>query len=345
MNNEVCMNCGAGNAEHTFRYIAVNVSANSSTRYSGRKKITTTVTTESVAGAEIFVVCDKCIRSKRRSNAILSGIGGLFAGFFGALLLATAFTGKQFFNSHVPGIMTVVFIVAVVCSVCCFISEWIKEAPFIGAMLLKKKKGAAANGIVYVPTDKNLYLSKDKTHPDLAVFKSKTGLKTGVGDMVFIQCVATGLGDMVVDQILAQQKQPAPATGASGKLLVYLDIDKLGGGVYGLSAGQAVARAVPAAMLEGMRISSGDSNATLQGSANEYVVGLEGDGSALDAVEARLRGDADLAGFLSASGIRRGPSDEHLVEDGNVRNGELVSPPGHSTSFCGAGLREIWKKT
>ena len=88
MSNVVCMNCGAKNPEHTFRYVAVNVSASSSTSRSGRKQVTTTVTTESVAGAEQFVVCDKCIQSKRRSYAILCGIGGLFAGFFGSLLLA-----------------------------------------------------------------------------------------------------------------------------------------------------------------------------------------------------------------------------------------------------------------
>ena len=337
MSNEVCMNCGAKNPEHMSRYIAVNVSANSSTSRSGRKQVTTTVTTESVVGAEKFVVCDKCIQSKRRSYAILCGIGGLFAGFFGSLLLAAVFTGKRFFNSHVSGIMTVVCIAAVICAVCWFISAMREEAPFTGARLLRKKKGAAANGVVYVPTDRSLY-------PDLAAFKSKTGLKTGVGDMVFLQCIASGLGDMVVDQILAQQEQPAAAPVVTDKLSVYLDIDKLGGGVYGLSAGRAVAGAVPAAMLEGMRVSSGDSRATLAGSANEYVVGLEGDKAALDAVEARLRADAGLAELLSASGIRRGASNEALVDDGTVRDGALLDPPGRSTSFCGVGFREAWKE-
>ena len=126
-------------------------------------------------------------------------------------------------------------------------------------------------------------------------------------------------------------------------LLVYLDIDKLDSGVYGLAAGQAVAKAVPASMLEGMILSSGDSNATLRGSANEYVIGIRGRASALREAEARLRSSGELTALLSASGIRRGAG-EPLVVDGTVQNGELVNPPGHSTSFCGAGFKDAWKK-
>ena len=34
-----------------------------------------------------------------------------------------------------------------------------------------------------------------------------------------------------------------------------------------------------------------------------------------------------------------------LVADGVVRNGELIHPAGQSTSFCAAGLKEVWKKS
>ena len=137
-------------------------------------------------------------------------------------------------------------------------------------------------------------------------------------------------------------KQAAP--GPDGSLLVYLDIDKLDGGVYGLAAGEAVARAVPASALAGVHVFSGDSAATLRGSAYEYVVALSGSGAALDAAEPLLRGDAALAGLLSAAGIRREAAmREPLVLDGTVQGGALVSPPGQSASFCAAGFNRAWK--
>ena len=142
----------------------------------------------------------------------------------------------------------------------------------------------------------------------------------------------------------ARPAQPAPAPRIRGPLYVYMDIDKLGGGAYGLSAGQAVAKAVPASMMNGMSILSGDSNATLRGSANEYVIGLRGSDTALDAVEDKLRADSTLKAVLSRTGIRRGAVSEPLVADGTVQGGTLVNPPGHSTSFCGLGFRDTWKR-
>lgn len=88
---------------------------------------------------------------------------------------------------------------------------------------------------------------------------------------------------------------------------------------------------------------SGDSAATLNGSANEYVVAFTGNGSQLDRIEALLRADRTLSGFLSASGICRGGSQEPLVADGTVRNGELTAPAGHSLSFCATGFSDAWK--
>ena len=147
----------------------------------------------------------------------------------------------------------------------------------------------------------------------------------------------------------AGSAKPA-APRASGPVLVYMDIDKLGDGAYGLAAGRAVARAVPAAMMEGMSLFSGDSRATLNGTANEYVVGIAslsgmaGGDAALDAVEDRLRADAALKAVLSPSGIRRGQTDEPLVIDGTVQGGALVDPQGRGGSLCGAGMRNEWER-
>ena len=143
---------------------------------------------------------------------------------------------------------------------------------------------------------------------------------------------------------LKQNRTKVAATDSDAPLLVYLDIDKLGGGLYGLAAGQAVARVLSAADMEGIAISSGDSNATLAGSANEYIIGLSGEAFRLDRIETVLRANAALKDLLSRTGIRRGNSSEPLVADGVVREGELINPPGHGTSFCAAGFKEIWKK-
>ena len=144
--------------------------------------------------------------------------------------------------------------------------------------------------------------------------------------------------------LLAQSRAKAASPASNAPVLVYLDIDRLGGGFYGLAAGQAVSRVLSTDEMEGIAISSGDSAATLSGSANEYVIGLSGEASQLDRIEARLRSDAALGELLSRPGIRRGNSNESLVADGMVREGELINPPGHGTSFCAAGFKDIWKK-
>ena len=129
----------------------------------------------------------------------------------------------------------------------------------------------------------------------------------------------------------------------NGPLTVYLDIDKLDSGVYGLAAGQALGRALPASEMEGIAVFSGDSAATLNGSANEYAVAFSGNSAKLDRIEALLRDDKTIAGLLSGRGIRRGETQEPLVADGTVQNGELTAPAGRSPSFCAVGFNKAWK--
>lgn len=130
----------------------------------------------------------------------------------------------------------------------------------------------------------------------------------------------------------------------SAVVLIYLDIGKLGDGAYGHAAGEAVARVVPASALEGMRIFSGDSAATLAGAANEYAIALSGKADALKPVEDMLRADPALVGLLSASGIRvETATREPLAADGIVQGGGIVNPPMHGTSLCAAGFKNGWK--
>lgn len=127
-------------------------------------------------------------------------------------------------------------------------------------------------------------------------------------------------------------------------LMVYLDIDKLDSGVYGHAAGKVLGMALPASELEGIAVFSGDSAATLNGSANEFVVAFAGDGARLDRIEAMLRADKTLSGFLSGTAICRSGAREPLVADGTIRNGELTCAAGHSLSFCAAGFNDAWKQ-
>lgn len=158
----------------------------------------------------------------------------------------------------------------------------------------------------------------------------------------------TNISGEAQSNIQNKKQEPTSAAGSKpivkGPLLVYFDIDKLGNGAYGLSAGRTVAQAIPASMLEGIVIYSGDSQATLHGTANEYVVCMTGRDVILDAVEERLQSDKSMKTLLSSSGIKRGQHNEPLVIDGTVQSGTLIDPPGRSTSFCGVGIRNTWEK-
>ena len=139
---------------------------------------------------------------------------------------------------------------------------------------------------------------------------------------------------------------------SSDLLMVYLDIDKLDSGVYSHAAGKVLGSALSASELEGVAVSSGDSAATLNGSANEYVVCFVGYGARLERIEAQLQENITLTRLFSDKGIRHsnrmidsGVAEEPLVADGIVRNGELIAPAGHSLSFCAAGFNDAWKET
>lgn len=211
MEQKTCIKCGKPNPEYEPRFVAVNVISNSSTSYSGRKQITTTTTSERIIGPERCCACEDCIKKKRTADAVSAGLGGLLGGTIFPFIMSVFFLGKRF-NDNAGTAFLVCLAIGVVVSVCVFIYQMKRDMPFIAEELLKK---ARKNAIVspeqirYIPVDPSLYLSKDKTHPDLEVFKSKTNLKTNIGTIIFTQFVLTGLGDALVDQMLLQQQTPA----------------------------------------------------------------------------------------------------------------------------------------
>ena len=218
MNTGNCMNCGASNPENNLRYFTVDVNSTSTTtRVNWKTTQTTTVTTEKFAGADRYVVCNRCVQKKRRANAIGMSIIGLLAGFVVGILFfgMIDYFSKGFFNSHVPFIMTVCLILAVGASVLNCISAMKEKTPFVAQAMLRKARGAAAMQKVFVPADRDAYISKNQSSPDINVYHGKTGLRTGVGDALFLTLIAPGQGNQAVDDYLAQQDAGASAPSAS----------------------------------------------------------------------------------------------------------------------------------
>ena len=211
-----CIQCGKQAPEHTARFAAVNASSVSQTAYSGRKRITTTTTTESFAGADRCAACEACVRKNRRLHAVGGGLLGMFGGFFGLVVLAAAVCGSAYFNEHAKGILLTGLAVSLALGTALIVKELREPAPFVLARLLRKARGPAAAGKTYVPVDRTLYFPKDGAAPDLGVFKSRTGLKTGVGELVFMQFILTGMGDALADGLLEQQAARAAEEGGAG---------------------------------------------------------------------------------------------------------------------------------
>ncbi len=208
MENRLCMCCGAPNPENDVRFLVVDVSATSTTtRVNYKTTRTTTVTTENFSGADRYLVCNRCVAQKKRSNAIGLAVVGLLGGFVANILVfgMIDYVNKGFFNSHVPLIMTIGAIVAVVAAVSNFITAMGEPVPFTAQRMLRKARGSEAIGKVYVPAAREAYITKKQPGPDINVYHQKIGLKTAVGDALFLQVIATGQGDQAVDDFLNQQ--------------------------------------------------------------------------------------------------------------------------------------------
>lgn len=144
-------------------------------------------------------------------------------------------------------------------------------------------------------------------------------------------------------------QQPAPAVAVQrtvpGVLLVRFSIDRLNelSGPYGFQSGRLIGRAVPAALLEGMVVSDGDSAATLAGREYVCIVSIASSDSSvlkeriepliLASGEIRACGAVPLTQLVSSTG-------EPLVMDGVVRNGAIEGPGG----WCANGLASAWKE-
>lgn len=130
-----------------------------------------------------------------------------------------------------------------------------------------------------------------------------------------------------------------------GVLLVRFSIDKLNdlSGSYGFQSGKLIGRAVPAALLEGMTISDGDSAATIAGQEYVCVVSIASDDISIltQKIEPLLQASQEIR-ESGASPITQIVSStrEPLVPDGVVRNGRVEGAGG----WCAEGLMSAWKE-
>lgn len=130
-----------------------------------------------------------------------------------------------------------------------------------------------------------------------------------------------------------------------GVLLVRFSIDMLNelSGSYGFQSGRLIGRAVPAALLEGMTISDGDSAATLRGS--EYVCMVSIAAGDIDTLRGTIlpliMGDAEIRKYGAppvATVVT--VSNESLVIDGRVQGGRIIGQGG----WCASGFMAAWKE-
>ena len=213
MDNLTCMKCGKASPEHVLRFFTVNVNVSSYTR--GNTRVTTTQ--ERIAGVEKYAVCEECIVKKRKSHTIACSLGGLAAGFLGSLLLMMMLTGSRVSTRNIGAVVGLAAIAGVVIAIITFVNTMKTHQAFLAAMLLRSQKGRAASGMKYVPVYRDAYISPKTGKVDESIFKSKNGLKTKVGNLLFT-LISADVGNQLVDEILAKQNNTNtvnPSTSAS----------------------------------------------------------------------------------------------------------------------------------
>ncbi len=333
-----CEKCGAQSPEYNLRYFKIYF--RESGQYYQRK----------LEGVRRLRICEKCIQKKRNTYAIGCGFGGFipFTVFSTVLIELFVFGGN--FGDHLGNSILFGLPVGIIAAFFFWLHNKNKSASFLGRFILEESKPKEDQFIHYVDADRDEYTSKKD--PNKFTFESTTKEKSVLYPIVF-----AGMGNDIVDRALekyhgvhdyeanvTEQMISDLVNQKDTSLLVYFDIDQLGGGVYGLTAGRAIGKAIPPSMMEGMEISSGDSSATLNGSANEYVICMSGSAESITAIKEKLNSEPEIKNLLSSSGISQTVSKEQLVQDGTVKNGEFIIPDGKSASFCAAGFRDAWKK-
>ena len=334
-NTYTCEKCGAESPEHDLRYFRLLCTR--SGNYEHRQ----------LTGVRRLRICEKCIQTQRKKYSLRAFLCLLPAGFvFGTALIEILVSGRNF-GAHIGKSALFGIVIAILAGCCAWFFNRKKSAAFLGRSILDDLLKQSINGgkhSYYASADRNEYISKSNKFDDTILEKSIISplVLAGVGNDVVDMALEKYHGVNANEADVNEQKILALSTQKTVSLFVYFDIGRLGDGAYGLAAGRAIGKAVPVSMMEGMEISSGDSKATIHGSANEYVVCLSGNPELIASVKEKLDTDPEVKHLLSSSGINMNDAKEPLVSDGTVKNGELIIPDGTSASFCAAGIRDAW---
>lgn len=196
-----CIKCNCENPEHDLRFVKVNQVSSSTTSYRGLRQVTTTTTTENFTGVDRACICEKCIKGKRLANSFLNSLIGLVGGFIVSILFM-AFILRRSNDVDFGPVALFCLVVGIVIAIIAFLVNITKGSAFIAGEIVRKIRGEKT--VQFVPVDQSLYINKKTGQADLETFKSKSGLKTGVGQQVFLLFVATGVGNDLVDKMLAE---------------------------------------------------------------------------------------------------------------------------------------------
>lgn len=123
---------------------------------------------------------------------------------------------------------------------------------------------------------------------------------------------------------------------------ILFDIDELEGGLYGYAAYKVFFEALNTRQIAGCMLSDGDTNATLTGRANQYVIAVDAPSSSVIANVRTALSKSNAKGLL--------PPSARFMEDAQVRNeplvqSTLVAANGDLINCTTGWVMEAWRKT
>ncbi len=123
---------------------------------------------------------------------------------------------------------------------------------------------------------------------------------------------------------------------------ILFDIDELEGGLYGYAAYKVFFEALDTRQIAGCTLSDGDTNATLSGRANQYVIAVNAPSASTIANVRAILSKSNAKGLL--------PPSSRFMEDSQVRNEPLVQSThigsnGELINCTTGWVMEAWRKT
>lgn len=123
---------------------------------------------------------------------------------------------------------------------------------------------------------------------------------------------------------------------------ILFNIDDLEGGLYGYAAYKILFEALDTRIIAGCALADGDTNATLSGSANQYVIAISAPSPSVIANVRTALSKSNAKGLL--------PLGARFMEDAQVRSeplvqSTLIASNGDLINCTTGWVMEAWKRT